>query len=294
MDLNNSYKSSVFSFIFSNPDILRELYCALENVTLPKDTPVVINTLNEVMFMDRINDISFEIAGKLVVLIEHQSTVNPNMALRLLIYAARIYEKITDAKKIYSEIKMKIPRPEFFVLYNGEAPFPDVKTEKLSDMFETTEGLNLPEKTVPALELVVKTFNINEGKNEAIIRKCKTLAHYSALIAKEREFGKEGYNRREAVKKAVYYCRNHDIMREFLEENASEVMNMLMTEWNWDDAKQVWQEEAHEKGHAEGREEGLQQGHEQGMQQGREEEREKVLALFEQGLSLEEVKQRLR
>ncbi|MCL2209043.1 MAG: hypothetical protein FWC19_03205, partial [Treponema sp.] len=73
MDLNNSYKSSVFSFIFSNPDILRELYCALENVTLPKDTPVVINTLNEVMFMDRINDISFEIAGKLVVLIEHQS-----------------------------------------------------------------------------------------------------------------------------------------------------------------------------------------------------------------------------
>jgi len=276
MDLNNSYKSSVFSFIFSNPDILRELYCALENVTLPKDTPVVINTLNEVMFMDRINDISFEIAGKLVVLIEHQSTVNPNMALRLLIYAARIYEKITDAKKIYSEIKMKIPRPEFFVLYNGEAPFPDVKTEKLSDMFENTEGLNLPEKA--ALELVVKTFNINEGKNEAIIRKCKTLAHYSALIAKEREFGKEGYNRREAVKKAVYYCRNHDIMREFLEKNASEVMNMLMTEWNWDDAKQVWQEEAHEKG----------------LQQGREEEREKVLSLLRQGLSLEEIEKRLQ
>jgi len=65
---------------------------------------------------------------------------------------------------------------------------------------------------------------------------------------------------------------------------------MLMTEWNWDDAKQVWQEEAHEKG----LQQGLQQGHEQGMQQGREQGQEKVLALFEQGLSLEEVKQYLK
>jgi len=53
---------------------------------------------------------------------------------------------------------------------------------------------------------------------------------------------------------------------------------MLMTEWNWDDAKQVWQEEAHEKG----------------LQQGREEEREKVLSLLRQGLSLEEIEKRLQ
>ena len=26
------------------------------------------------------------------------------------------------------------------------------------------------------------------------------------------------------------------------------MLNMLMTEWNWDDAKQVWQEEAREEG----------------------------------------------
>jgi len=30
-----------------------------------------------VVYMDLYNDISFEIAGKLVVLIEHQSTINP-------------------------------------------------------------------------------------------------------------------------------------------------------------------------------------------------------------------------
>jgi hypothetical protein len=30
--------------------------------------------------MERINDLSFEIGGKAVALIEHQSTINPNMA----------------------------------------------------------------------------------------------------------------------------------------------------------------------------------------------------------------------
>jgi predicted transposase YdaD len=52
----------------------------------------------------------------------------------------------------------------------------------------------------------------------------------------------------DAMKKAVIYCRDHDILKEFLEKNSSEVMNMLLTEWNFDDAKQVWFEEGMEKG----------------------------------------------
>jgi hypothetical protein len=52
--------------------------------------------------MGMINDISFTIAGMLVVLVEHQSTINPNMPLRLLLYMARIYEKIIDNRRLYS------------------------------------------------------------------------------------------------------------------------------------------------------------------------------------------------
>jgi hypothetical protein len=125
MGANTKYKDSVFSLLFSDPDLLRELYCALEGVALPSDIPVTINTLQDVFFMDRINDISFEIGGKLVILIEHQSTINPNMALRLLIYIARVYEKIVGDKKIYASNLIPLPRPEFFVLYNGISPYPD-------------------------------------------------------------------------------------------------------------------------------------------------------------------------
>ena len=78
MGVNSKYKDSLFSFLFSDPDTLRELYCALEDVSLPKGVPVTINTLREVLFIERINDISFEIGEKLVILIEHQSTINPS------------------------------------------------------------------------------------------------------------------------------------------------------------------------------------------------------------------------
>ena len=96
MHVNAKYKDSVFSLLFSKPELLWELYAALEGVDLPDDVPVTINTLQDVLFMDRINDISFEIDGKLIVLLEHQSTVNPNIPLRMLMYIARLYEKIID------------------------------------------------------------------------------------------------------------------------------------------------------------------------------------------------------
>ena len=128
MGVNTKYKDSVFSFLFSDPDVLRELYCALEGVSLPQDVPVTINTLQDVLYMDRVNDISFEIGGKLVILIEHQASLNPNMALRLLMYGARVYEKIVTGKDIYSSRRILLPQPEFYVLYNGTAAYPDETT----------------------------------------------------------------------------------------------------------------------------------------------------------------------
>ena len=256
MGANIKYKNSVFSLLFSDPEKLRELYCALEGVTLPLDVPVTINTLQDVLFMDKVNDISFEIGDKLVILVEHQSTINPNMCLRLLLYIARIYEKITDAKAIYSTRLIRLPKPEFFVLYNGKAPYVDETVLKLSDTFESGTSLGLPDNGRPALELVVRVININMGRNEKVVKRCETLAAYSAFVGKVQEYEKENKNRKGAIKEAVKYCLEHNILKEFLRQNATEVENMLLTEWNWDDAKQVWHEEGLEEGLERGREEG--------------------------------------
>jgi hypothetical protein len=282
MGPNTKYKDSVFTLLFSNPELLRELYCALDGVALPEDEPITINTLHDVLFLDRINDISFAVGNKLVILIEHQSTINPNMALRLLMYIARVYEKILGDGKIYTSQRIPVPRPEFFVLYNGVSPFPEEQILKLSDSFEETGSLGLLGKGSPALELVVRAININFEKNEKFVQKSRTLWEYSAFVAKVREFEKELGDKGEALKQAVRHCRDHDILKEFLEEHGTEVMNMLMTEWNWDDALAV----RYEDGIVVGREEGIVVGREEGIIVGREEIARK---LKDRGRPLEEI-----
>ena len=46
MSANTRHKNSVFSLLFSDPDILRELYSAIRGVDLPPDTRIDINTLD--------------------------------------------------------------------------------------------------------------------------------------------------------------------------------------------------------------------------------------------------------
>jgi len=232
MTVNNKFKNSVFVKLFDDPDLLRELYCALEGVTLPADAPVSINTLEQVAFMEFNNDLSFEIAGKLIVLIEHQSTINPNMAVRLLIYVAHVLEALIKSKTIYSTKPITIPWPEFFVLYNGRDPYPDEVIMKLSDHFENPQDLGLEEKYRPMLELEVKVLNINEGRNEHIVNRCRKLAEYCAFMAKARGFTDALGNKKEGIKTAIKFCVKHGILEEFLETNAREIVSMLFTEFS--------------------------------------------------------------
>ena len=225
MSAKKNYKDSVFTALFSQPDPLRDLYCAIKDVTLPPDALVSINTLENVLFLDFYNDISFEIGGKLVVLIEHQSTINPNMALRLLLYISRLLEKRIKSRTLYSKKPVSIPWPEFYVLYNGPEPFPDNAVLQLSDLFEKPEKLGLAKMDYPLLELEVRVININEGRNKTIANRCKKLAEYSTFIAKARAFWDELGSLEEAIKAAIKYCSRHDILTQFLEIHGSEAPN---------------------------------------------------------------------
>jgi predicted transposase/invertase (TIGR01784 family) len=273
MSINNRYKDSVFSFLFSEPDKLRELYEAIEGVKLPADVRININTLEGVLFRTRLNDISFEVGERLVVLIEHQSSINPNMAIRLLMYIGRVYEKILGGKNIYGSKKLPIPRPKFIVLYNGVDPYPDHETIKLSDTFADMAGFDILDNKPPALELVVEVYNINEGHNADKLRRSRTLAGYSVFVAKVREFEAKAAagrkvselsdeERHEVMKQAIKWCIEHETLEEFLKTNGSEVINMLFDDWNLDTALKFEREYGREEGREYGREEGREEGHE--------------------------------
>jgi hypothetical protein len=179
--------------------------------------------------------------GKLIVLIEHQSTVNENMPLRLLIYIGRIYERIIENRSIYRQRLVKRPKPEFIVLYNGEKEYPDKGVLRLSDAFIEVAAPDM-------LELTVDVYNVNLGHNHEILRKSKSLHDYAAFISKVRENRANGAELGEALREAILYCVDHEIMREFLESHGSEVTNLLFTEFNMDDAIKVWKEEGIEEG----------------------------------------------
>jgi hypothetical protein len=271
MGVNREYKDSVFSWLFSEPGTLRELYGALAGVSV--DPAITINTLEGVLFKARMNDISFEIGQRLVILLEHQSTINENMPLRILLYIARIYEGITAKRDIYREKRIPLPFPEFIVLYNGTAPYPDEHSLRLSEAFSDPGELGLSGGNFLPLELVVKVYNINRGHNEAMLKRSKTLGAYSFFIATVREYEQRVKSRDEAMKLAVNECIAKGILREFLESHGTEVINMLLTEWNWDDALAVREEEGRTEGWTEG----------QNM----------VLELVRQGYSVEQIEARL-
>jgi len=97
------------------------------------------------------------------------------------------------------------------------------------------------------LELEVKVFNINKGKNSEIIDRCKKLSEYCIFIAKIHEFWNELGSLEKGIEKAIKYCSGHGILDQFLEIHGSEVLNMLYAEWNLEDAIAFAREEEREE-----------------------------------------------
>ncbi len=267
MKANKNIKDSVFSAYFSEDTTrLVELFNALEGTDYPPNTPVEINTLTDVLWMDRINDLSFVLNGQLLVLLEHQSTVNHNMALRALLYCARLYEKLLPRDTIYRTGRVRIPNPRLIVLYNGPAPCPEHYTEYLSQSFWE------PEEN-PMVNVQVEVYNVNYTENAAVqaalIERSQSLKEYSQFIYQLQLGKQQGLSFEEALKQAVDYCMEHHIMHGFLEKHGSEVRNMLYTEWNMEDACRVAAEEAREQALKEGLEKGLKRGLKEGIVQGK-------------------------
>ena len=131
-------------------------------------------------------------------------------------------------------------------------------------------------------------ININQGKNEALAKRCRTLTEYSAFIAKVREYEQETNDKTESMTQAIKYCLEHDILKEFLEKHSTEVINMLYMEWDQEAALAVRYEEGHEEGMEKGVEKGveigMERGREEGMEKGREETARNALA---EGVSIE-------
>ena len=256
---NREVKSSAFTALFSDPKNAAALYQALEPGEEVKPEDIDYTTLSGVLFMARKNDMAFTVKKRVLVISEHQSTVNENMPLRDVIYFGRTIEKLVEPKALYKTRLIPIPVPEFYVFYNGTAPFAAEKELRLSDAYLVKDG-------EPMLELKVKVININLSADHPILKQCRPIYEYSSFIQKIRDCMKNGKTRDEAIIQAISDCEDEGLLVEFLREHGTEASNMLFTEFNMEDALEVRGEEKFEEGMEKGIEQGKELGRSTGIQ----------------------------
>ena len=260
---NRRYKDSVFVDFFGEDKNAKanflSLYNALHGTELDASAELEPLRLEQVMYMAFRNDVACLVDGKIIVLIEHQSTVNANMPLRFLQYAARLYECIQNPRDRYLRRLKKIPTPEFYVFYNGEEDYPESATLRLSDAFMT-----MPEK--PSLELIVSVTNINYNKDNEILHTCKPLKEYTLFVDAVRRHTK--LDSENGFRNAIKECIQNDILREYLQRKSREVMNMLIAEYDYDVDIAVQREEEREIALKEGIAQGEAKGFSEGISEG--------------------------
>lgn len=234
------YKDTVFRLLFKDKSKLLELYNAVNGTHHTNPETLEVVTLENAVYMSIKNDISCLLDMR-IQLYEQQSTVNPNMPLRDLMYVCSQYEKLIVEKDIYSRKMIKLPTPRFIVFYNGAEKQPERVELYLSDSYE------VPQEE-PSLELRVTQLNINPGYNVALLEKCPTLFQYMQYVNQIRTY-RENYPLNTAVQMAVNHCIEHGILREFLLANKAEVVRMSIFEYDEELHKKTLREEGFEDGY---------------------------------------------
>ena len=256
---NPRFKDRLFIKLFGSEEYKEytvSLCNALTDSNYTADDIVEFTTLEDVVYIRMKNDSSFLI-DSYMNLLEHQSTINPNMPLRGFIYFGNLYAAYVDKRdiNIYGSTLVKIPAPRYIVFYNGTKDVDPVIKYKLSDAF-------IHEDKSGEFEWTATMININKGKNDSLLDKCRPLKEYMIFIEYIREYQGDNKLTVEAVDKAVDRCIKEGILVDFLKKHRSEVRTMLLTEFN----EEVFVKGIKEEGREEGREEGKTQAINQAIQ----------------------------
>ena len=255
-----NHKDRLFQRVFADKRDLLDLYNAINRTDYTNPDELEITTLEDVIYLSMKNDMSFIISSTLN-LYEHQSTFNPNMPIRGLMYFARLYEAYIKKHglNIYGGSPVKLPRPQFIIFYNGRNEYPDEMVLKLSDAFVP----KTPDEAV--LECRATMLNINYGHNSALLDSCRRLHDYSYFIAKVNEYINSGYTTEDAIGRAIDYCIENDILADILIKCKSEVTDMLLTEFDEKLYKKTIYREGYEDGVNKGFERGISEAREQAI-----------------------------
>lgn len=156
------------------------------------------------------------------------------MPIRGLMYYGNLYNSYIDNRNlpIHGSSLVKLPTPNYVVFYNGTSKHEPIEKLKLSDAFITEDSNH-------EFEWTATMINLNKGKNEELLSKCKPLSDYMTLINKINCYKKTEATLQSAVNRAINECIEENVLADFLRKHRGDVMGNCLTEFN---------EEAYKKG----------------------------------------------
>ena len=265
------YRDGLFRDYFNDKRRLLGLCNLLTGEDATDPDEITINTLDGIFFAEYKNDISCLFRGKFLIILEHQSTLNENMPLRMLLYAAELLRQYVDEqkKKLYVEALIPLPAPQFFVFYNGNKKDFARREMRLSYAFNTPSPL----------ELTVQHYNINAGMNDDFVKRDDCLNNYCTFVNLVKNFLAQKLDLNHAIAKAFEHCIANGIMPEYLLTKKKELASMLALEYDPELARQAWIEYGEARGEARGKAIGIDLGIKQGIDRGVEQVAKNLLSM---------------
>ena len=245
---NREYRDRLFKFVFGNPENKAwtlSLYNAVNGTAYTDAEDIMLTTIEDAVYMNMKNDVSFLVADTMSFF-EQQSTFNPNMPMRFLIYAGMVYSKHIEQTASYRQFSMaqqKAPTPKCVCFYNGKLEKEDRRILRLQDAFAGEADIDVR----------VTMLNINYGRNRELMDACQPLKEYAWFVAEVNERQKEMNNLEAAVDAAIDRMPQEALIKAFLLENRAEVKRMCITEYNEEKNLADQWEDGREEGREEGR-----------------------------------------
>ncbi len=276
---NREHKDRLFTFLFSQPDHhdwMISLINAISGSNYPLDQPIQLTTLDDVLYITMKNDVSYIIDNQMILL-EHQSSFNPNMPLRGFLYFARLYQAYIDEQgehNLYQSRVLQIPTPRFYVIYNGLKETDDQVKLRLSDAYFHKDN-----QTCREFEWTATMLNINKGHNENLLAVCQPLREYQEFVTLVRRGQTEKHlSLAEAINRALDEVIAKNYLDGLFKKFRREIVDILTHAYTDQEAEELYRLIGYEDGYETGRTEGYETGREAGIELQRQQDEAVILA----------------
>jgi predicted transposase/invertase (TIGR01784 family) len=240
---NEKYKDNIFRYLFSDERNFAQLYYDLTGQKLEPSELEFYDTQSIVVKQLK-NDVAFKTKdNRLIIMVEHQSTLNENMPLRFLLYYAELLKLYISQKglNIFSKRAIHVPKPEFYVVYNGQEEL-KVTELHLKANLDGNEDF---------IRIKVKMIDITyEHLSQTDKQKNDILEGYSYLMDRIRLYHKiKNLSLEEAIQKAIEDTLAKDYLIEYL--HRKEFITMITKVLTIEEEMDLIREEERQEGRQE-------------------------------------------